>query len=198
MASFVVVMPEALLAASESLTGLGSTIEAANAAAAASTIQLVAAGQDEVSAAIARLFGSYAQEYQALSTQMGQFHAQFVQALAGSQNVYGAAEAANASPLQILERHLLAIINAPTNALLARPLIGNGANGVDGTGANGGAGGILYGNGGNGGSGAPGQAGGAGGAAGLIGNGGHGGAGGIGAPGQSGGNGGAGGAGGLL
>ncbi|MEK1114744.1 PE family protein, partial [Mycobacterium ulcerans] len=64
---------------------------------------------------------------------------------------------------------LLDLINAPTQALLDRPLIGNGANGAAGTGANGGDGGILFGNGGAGGSGAvnglgTGQAGGNGGA----------------------------------
>jgi DprA winged helix domain len=83
--------------------------------------------------------------------------------------------------------------NAPTQALLGRPIIGNGANGAAGTGQAGGAGGILWGNGGNGGSGAAGTAtapaggGGAGGAAGLFGNGGHGGAGGAGAAGAAGG-----------
>ena len=77
------------------------------------------------------------------------------------------AEAANASPLQ----PLLNAINAPTEALVGRPLIGNGVNGAPGTGANGGAGGILIGTGG---------AGGAGGNAVLIGNGGNGGNAGIG------------------
>src|ERR1043165_7740426 len=46
------------------------------------------------------------------------------------------------------------LINAPTQLLLGRPLIGNGANGAAGTGQAGGAGGILWGNGGTGGSGA--------------------------------------------
>jgi hypothetical protein len=96
----------------------------------------------------------------------------------------------NASPLQTLGQDVLGVVNAPTEALLGRPLIGNGANGAPGTGQAGGPGGILFGNGGAGGSGAPGQAGGAGGAAGLIGNGGAGGAGGAGANGGSGGTGG--------
>lgn len=47
------------------LATIGSTIGAANAAAAGSTTQIVAAAQDEVSTAIAALFGSYAQDYQA-------------------------------------------------------------------------------------------------------------------------------------
>jgi PPE-repeat protein len=77
-----------------------------------------------------------------------------------------------------VERDVLGVINAPTNYLLGRPLIGDGTNGAPGTGRAGGPGGFLWGDGGNGGSsGTPGRAGGPGGAAGLIGNGGTGGAG---------------------
>ncbi len=103
------------------------------------------------------------------------FHEQFVRALAAGGNSYAVAEAATA---QSVQQDLLNLINAPTQALLGRPLIGNGANGLPGTGQNGGDGGILYGNGGNGGSGGVNQAGGNGGNAGLWGNGGSGGAGG--------------------
>lgn len=48
---------------------------------------------------------------------------------------------------------VLDVVNGPTQLLLGRPLIGDGANG--GPGQNGGDGGLLYGNGGNGGSVAP-------------------------------------------
>jgi len=61
--------------------------------------------------------------------------------------MYAAAEAANASPLQTFEQGLLGVINAPTDALFGRPLIGNGADGVAGSGQAGGAGGFLIGNG---------------------------------------------------
>ncbi len=37
--------------------------------------------------------------------------------------------AVNADPLQTLEQDILGAINAPTQTLLGRPLIGNGANG---------------------------------------------------------------------
>ncbi len=94
------------------------------------------------------------------------FHEQFVRALAAGGNSYAVAEAATA---QSVQQDLLNLINAPTQALLGRPLIGNGANGLPGTGQNGGDGGILYGNGGNGGSGGVNQAGGNGGNAGLLG-----------------------------
>ena len=121
-----------------------------------------------------------------------------MQALNRARLSYADADVANASPLQAVEHDALGAINAPTNTVLGRPLIGNGTNGAPVTGQDGGPGGILFGNGGDGGSGAPGQAGGKGGDAGLFGNGGNGGAGGAGTngttgpPGSSGGNGGGG------
>lgn len=124
----------------------------------------------------------HGQTYQALSARAAAFHERFVQALATGGGAYAAAEAASVSPLQ----SALDLLNAPTQALLGRPLVGNGANGAPGTGANGGAGedGTT-----------PGGNGGAGGVAGLFGDGGNGGNAGVGTPA---GNVGAGGTGGLL
>lgn len=201
--SVVVAAPEVLSAAVTELADIGSALKAANVALALPTTQLLAAAQDEVSAAIAALLGEHAQAYQVVSAEAARFHQQFVQALNAGAGAYAAADAADALSLQALEQAILGVINAPTNALLGRPLIGNGTNGTPGTGQAGGPGGILWGNGGNGGSGAPGQIGGAGGAAGLLGDGGTGGAGGAGvggtagAAGQVGGAGGTGGAGGV-
>jgi hypothetical protein len=76
--------------------------------------------------AIAALFGEHGLSYQAVSAQAAEFHAQFVQALSGAGASYAAAEAANASPLQTV----LDAINAPTQTLLGRPLIGDGADGT--------------------------------------------------------------------
>ena len=64
--SFVSVAPEMVAAAAADLAGIGSAISAANAAAAVPTTEVVAAAADEVSAAIAALFGAHAQEYQAI------------------------------------------------------------------------------------------------------------------------------------
>ncbi|BBX96075.1 PE family protein [Mycobacterium lacus] len=189
--SFVIATPETVAAAAADLVNIGSAIDDANAAAAALTTELVPAAKDEISAAIARLFGAYAQEYQALGVQAAAFHGQLVQALNAGAGAYAAAEAANASLLQTAQQDVLNAVNAPTRALLGRPLIGDGANGttVNGVGQPGGAGGILYGNGGNGGNSTNvGVAGGNGGAAGLFGNGGTGGTGGPGGNGGLGGN----------
>ncbi|EUA86939.1 PE family protein [Mycobacterium ulcerans str. Harvey] len=143
------------------------------------TMGALAAGADEVSAAVAAVFSGHAQAYQALGAQVAAFHDQLVTALDAAAGKYASAEVANASPLQAV----LDVVNAPAQALLGRPLIGNGDDGVAGTGQSGSDGGILYGNGGDGGSGASGQIGGTGGSAGLIGAGGTGGAGGLARPG---------------
>ncbi len=183
--SFVLAMPEVLGSAATDLAALGSVLGAADAAAAATTTGIVAAAQDEVSAAIAALFSAHGRAYQVASAQAAAVHAQFVEALSAGAGAYASAEAAGAAvlanPAQSVQQDLLAAVNAQSVALTGRPLIGNGANGAPGTGANGAPGGWLLGNGG---------------AGGLLGAGGHGGAGGLGA--VTGGVGGAGGAGGLL
>ena len=132
--SFVVAVPEALGTAATDLASLGSTLNAANAAAAAPTTGILAAAEDEVSAAIAELFSARARAYQALSAQAAAFHDQFVQALTAGARSYVSAEAANlaaftANPAQTVGQDLLNLINAPSLALTGRPLIGNGANG---------------------------------------------------------------------
>ncbi|SPM28020.1 Mycobacterium terramassiliense ORFan [Mycobacterium terramassiliense] len=98
--SFVIAAPETVAAAASDLARIGSTISAANAAAAAPTASVLPAAADEVSAAISSSFGSYAQRYQALSAQVAAVHNEFVQLLRGGAQQYAAAEAANASPLQ--------------------------------------------------------------------------------------------------
>ncbi|WP_373195472.1 PE domain-containing protein [Mycobacterium marinum] len=196
--SHLVAIPDLLASAAADLAGVGSSVRAANVAAAGSTTALLAAAGDEVSAAIATLLSGQGRQYQAISVQVAAFHTRFVQALGGAGGAYGAAEQASISPLQLVERDLLGVINAPSQALTGRQLIGDGADGAPGTGRDGGPGGLLYGNGGDGGSGAAGQVGGNGGNAGLIGTGGAGGQGGSGVSTTSAPAGGRGGSGGLL
>jgi PE family len=191
--SLLGVVPELVESAAADLKSIGAELNAAHAAAAVPTTGLVAAGTDEVSAAVTALFSEYGQAFHALGAQASAFHTQFVQALSGTVGAYAAAEAANASPLQAAAQAASDTLwFSPWKTLTGRPLVGNGANATAGTGHAGGDGGWIFGSGGNGGSGATGQAGGKGGAAGLIGNGGNGADGGTGAAG------GAGGAGGIL
>uniref|UniRef100_UPI001119AEBF PE family protein n=1 Tax=Mycobacterium ulcerans TaxID=1809 RepID=UPI001119AEBF len=170
--SFVSVAPEVVATAASDLARIGSSIDAVNAAAAGATTTVLAAGADEVSVAIAALFGTHAQEYQAISTRISALNERFVALLTAGSNSYAASESASVSWLQAVEQDVLGLVNAPSQNWFGRPLIGNGADGVAGTGQAGGAGGILWGNGGAGGSGAVCQSGGAGGAAGVLGPGG--------------------------
>ncbi|WP_264917176.1 PE family protein, partial [Mycobacterium kiyosense] len=183
--SFAFAAPEHMAAEATDLAKLGSAIESANSAVNLPTTSVPAAAADEVSAAIAAVFGAHGQAYQALSGEAASFHQQFVTLLNGSAAQYLGTEFANA------QQTILGAVNTRTEMLLGRPLIGNGAAGSAAN-PNGGAAGILYGNGGNGYSEAAngGVAGGNGGAAGLIGFGGNGGAGGAGAAGGAGGHGG--------
>src|SRR5690349_21435685 len=98
--SWVIAAPEYVAAAASDLAGIGSTLSAANAAAAFPTSSVLAAGADEVSAAISALFGAHAQMYQALSAQASMFHDQFVALMNGGAAQYAAAEAANVLPFQ--------------------------------------------------------------------------------------------------
>lgn len=170
--SFVIASPEALLAAATDLAAIRSTIRAANAAAAVPTTGALAPAADEVSAGIAALFGAQAQSYQAVSAQAAAFHDRFVQLLNAGGGSYASAEIANA------QQNLLNAVNAPTQTLLGRPLVGDGADGASGpVGQPGGDGGtaILFGDGGAGGAGAAGGPGTPDGAAGPGGSGGTGG-----------------------
>lgn len=189
--SFLVANPNVISVAAEDLAEIGSAIGEANSVAAGATTGLVPAAGDEVSVALATLFSTFGVDYQTISTQVAAFHNTLVQQLTRAAGNYAAAENANASLVQAAEQDALNAVNAPTQNLLGRPLIGNGSNGgnVAGVGQPGGAGGILFGNGGSGGNSTiVGMAGGKGGVGGLFGNGGTGGTGGPGGNGGLGGD----------
>ena len=79
--SYVIAAPEMMTSAATDLAGLGSMLSEAHAVAAVPTTGILAAAEDEVSAAIASLFSGHAQAFQALGAQAAAFHDQFVQAL---------------------------------------------------------------------------------------------------------------------
>ena len=95
--SFVTTQPEALSAAATNLQGIGSGLNAQNAAAAAPTPGVVPAAADEVSALTAAQFAAHAQLYQAVSQQAAAIHEAFVNTLGTSAGSYAATEAANAA-----------------------------------------------------------------------------------------------------
>ena len=95
--SFLTTQPEALTAAAGNLLGIGSSMNAQNAAAAAPTTGVVPAAADEVSAVTAAQFAAHAQMYQAVSAQAAAIHEMFVNTLTTSSGSYAATEAANAA-----------------------------------------------------------------------------------------------------
>jgi PE family len=94
--SFVIATPELVQGAAQGLAGIQSSLAEATTTAAGPTTGIAAAAQDEVSLAIASMFGNFGQEFQALSAQAQAFHAQFVTAMNGGAAAYVGAEAANA------------------------------------------------------------------------------------------------------
>lgn len=128
--SFLVVTPDLFGSAATELESIRSALDAAHAAAAGPTTALAAAGADEVSAAVAALFAGYAQEFQGLGARADALHRQFIQSLSAGAELYLAAEELGATTLQTARGDLLAAVNAPGAALLASPLIGNGAGGT--------------------------------------------------------------------
>lgn len=124
--SFGIAALKAIGTAPAQVTTIGSTIAATDAAASSSTTWHIAPGTDEVSTAIATLFGVQGQAYQAVSTQLQALQAEFVQALSGASVSQASAESAG------VEQQLADSINAPIQSLLGRPSIGDG--GTDGAG----------------------------------------------------------------
>jgi hypothetical protein len=76
--SFVIATPDLVQGAAQDLAGIRSSLAQATTAASGPTTGIAAAASDEVSVAIASLFGNFGQEFQGLSAQAQAFHAQFV------------------------------------------------------------------------------------------------------------------------
>jgi hypothetical protein len=121
--SFVIATPDLVQGAAQDLAGIRSSLAEATAIAAGPTTGVAAAAQDEVSIAIASMFGNVGQEFQAFSAQAQAFHAEFVSVMNGSAAAYVSAEAAAGQTLT-------SAAAAPAQALL-----GGGAAMVTGQGA---------------------------------------------------------------
>ena len=123
----LITVPETLASTAADVRGIGSAINVAGTNAAGQTTGLLAAAEDEVSAAIANLFGAYGQEYQAALSQAASFHNQFTQALAAAASTYAQAEAANAALVSGISND----ISAPIRTLLGQtPIAGGGSTGT--------------------------------------------------------------------
>jgi PE family len=109
-----------MAAAATDLANIGSTITAANAAAAGPTTELMAAAADEISTAVSSLFSQHAQAFQALSAEAAAFHQQLVQTLTAAADSYAGVEAAGASLLRAAQQDGLALVTAPARTLSAQ------------------------------------------------------------------------------
>jgi hypothetical protein len=118
--SYVMVSPELIQAAATELAAIGSTLSAAHAIVAPSTVAVLPAAADEVSASIAQLMSGYGQEYQKLAGEAAAFHEQFVQRFTRSADSYRSAEAANVALL----RRSTEIANPPVSAAASIPTSG--------------------------------------------------------------------------
>jgi hypothetical protein len=99
--TYVIAEPQMMASVAAEIEGIGSTFRTATAGAAAPTTGLAAAAGDEVSAAIADVFGAFGQEYQAVVARLQAYHSQFQQALASAGIAYAETEAAIAATLSL-------------------------------------------------------------------------------------------------
>ncbi|ORV01043.1 hypothetical protein AWB93_07995 [Mycobacterium bohemicum] len=95
--SFVIATPELVESAATNLAGIRSSLAEAAANAAGPTTGIATAAQDEVSVAIASMFGNFGQQFQAVSAQAQSFHQQFVSLMNAGAGAYASAETANAA-----------------------------------------------------------------------------------------------------
>ena len=99
--TYVTTDPGALQGAAASLSGIGDSMVARNAAAAAPTTSLAPAASDLVSAMTAAQFGQQGVAYQTLAAQAAEVHEQLVAALRSGAGAYALTEAANAAASQV-------------------------------------------------------------------------------------------------
>lgn len=119
--SYLLAEPEAMSAAAANVAGIGSSITEASAAAARQTSGLLAAAGDEISAAVANLFGGYGQEFQGVIKQFEALHTEFQQTLAAAGTAYVQAEAAAAETLGVAT----GVAPAPTATAAPIPWVPN-------------------------------------------------------------------------
>ena len=133
--SFVVAVPDLVQGAAQDLAGIQASLSEAAATIAGPTTGVMPAAADEVSAAIAAMFGNFGQEFQFLNAQAQAFHAEFVNVMNAGAGAYLSTEIANA------EQALTNAVGAPVQALLGGGAsLGSGGGAV---GAASGGGGLL-------------------------------------------------------
>lgn len=113
----LIVTPEWIDVAAQELASIRTALSEVSESIAASTTQIAPAAADEVSRAIAAMFGGLGEEFQAVSARTQAFHGEFVRALNSSVGAYLNSETA------IVERLLATAAPAATTALPAASIL---------------------------------------------------------------------------
>lgn len=96
----MLVEPQALIDAAEKIGVIGAGLDSAATSAARAIVAIPAMGADEVSAAVAALFGSHGQAYQQAAQQMAALRNQITQNLAAGGPMYADSEDGNQAALE--------------------------------------------------------------------------------------------------
>lgn len=94
--SSLTALPELMQGAAQDLAGIGSSLAEATATVSGPTTGIAAAAADDVSVALASLFGNFGRQFQAVSAQAHAFHTQFASLMNSTATAYAGSEAANA------------------------------------------------------------------------------------------------------
>ncbi|MCV7099384.1 PE family protein, partial [Mycobacterium palustre] len=114
--SFLTTIPEELLAAAAQLEGIGNSLTAQNAGAAAPTTAIAPAAADQVSTLQAAIFSTYGTIYQQIAAEAQAIQQQFVSTLGLSSGTYSQTEAANvaaATPVDNFISQLSSLFGGP-------------------------------------------------------------------------------------
>ncbi len=117
--SSVLATPEVVRAGAQELASVRSSLNGITAAVSDATSGIVPAAQDEVSIAIASLFGNLGREFQAVHAKAEAFHAQFVKLIDVSAGAYASAEIATVRDFLLGERSVDTQIKCAADAYAA-------------------------------------------------------------------------------
>ena len=134
--SFLKTIPQELLSAAAQLEGIGTSLTAQNAGAAAPTTSIAPAASDPVSILQSGIFSSYGTLYQQLAAEAQAIQQQFTSTLGLSSGTYSATEASNAAaaaatdPISTLINDISTLLGGPVTSFGGQPfsLSGNFAN----------------------------------------------------------------------
>jgi hypothetical protein len=134
--SFLKTIPQELLSAAAQLEGIGTSLTAQSAGAAAPTTSIAPAASDPVSILQSGIFSSYGVLYQQLAAEAHAIQQQFTSTLGLSSGTYSATEASNATaaaatdPISALINRISTFLGGPVQSVGGTPfsLSGNTAN----------------------------------------------------------------------